>query len=229
MAESEHRSLDVIETELSLADEEIRALNDKVKEAEGRLTELITERAAHPKYKRIRQEVADLYLRESLGDYLYSELVAQRGFKSVYIAKWRVETRHRNIYNECCSVKVTFKDGKKFEHESGDWGFQGYKFTPIPSYDKMKGESVAAAWAMCCKLNPNNDAGAIMALAMLALHWNGIDGMLDKAGAEALSEDDEGKRRADLTPYLLHQLLKVLKPQEVKKDEEPATKKRKFE
>jgi hypothetical protein len=237
---TEYRPYDVIEAELNAAFKEYRELQKKAKEADEKWSKLLSESCDHPVFKAQLQKEIHRDLRKWLRPYLYDELVTKRDFKAVRIAKWRCETRKRNIYNSCESITVEFLDGQTFTAEMGEWGSMGHDFNHA---GKVKEKSIAGAWAACCKTNPPTDrkstASAIMALANMALEWDGYGDVLDKHGEEEVCGfGEEDKHEAELTPGLYYRLMKVLELEAgeisyedpVASDEdEPPQKKRKVE
>lgn len=221
--ESDHRDLAVIEAECTQANAERKALEASLKAAEERFQALFKERWNHPDDIRRRAKEADELLHEELGDYLYSELVTKLGLEWIELAKYRVETRHRNTYNDVSSVAIR-ANGKRFEHEC-EYG--GYKFKAVPGPSRQwKGKSLEALWEACCAANPGNGVGAVFALVDFALEWQGIAGVLDRADEDDYDDDDDERRReVEYVPYLLDDLCAMLEAPE----EEPPQKKRRVE
>lgn len=78
---------------------------------------------------------------------------------------------------------------------------------------ERKGKTVEWAWEQCCVHNPENDAGAVMALVDMALEWQGIDGIIEEAGdviEGGGGYDAEDHRECDFIKKLVPELCKML-------------------
>ncbi len=203
------RPLSAIQAELALAYKAVHAAKTQLEAAEKRVQVWNKAQAAHPEYQALVQQD----LRECLGEALFERWVVGIGLKDIRVSAWRVETRHRGLYNDCEALEVTLANGKKFKHESGDWGEQGDDFHGMDDKD-YEGLSVLELWEMAQVRNPGKPAAAIMAVADVALSWNGTVGFLDEDAEDVESgyDSDEHLRSASLIPKLLKLLGKVLKP-----------------